>query len=186
MAPDVVAAVVKRYRNQAAEEEKRMAGGMQAAQDRIAQLKGEIGRLVDAIASGEIDVSILKQGLDSRKEQLAAAEAELAEHQALRPIVLHPQIVESYRRRIALLGTALAADDRARKFLPVIRSLIGYVVVSDAPTEPDQAQIEVTGSLANVLALATGKAPAKQSKGTATLVAEERYALRSPLRSFRA
>ncbi len=55
----------------------------------------------------------------------------------------------------------------------MVRSLSGYIIVHNARTTPDQARIDGTGSLANVLALATGKAPAKQSTRTATLVAEE-------------
>lgn len=186
LAPDVVAAVVKRYHEARAREQSKMEGNLAAAEKRVAELQQEIERLVDAMASGAIALDVMQTGIARRRESLAIAEAQLAEHRALRPIILHPQIVESYRRRIALLGKAMADGAKARQFLPVIRALIDTITIADDPAQPDKARVEVTGSLASVLALAGHGSASKPAKRTVMLVAEERYALRSPLKTFRA
>lgn len=173
LAPDVVAAVVKRYHDARTREQAKMADGVANAERRVADLRAEIERLVDAMASGTIAIDVMQAGVERRRELLAIAQAQLAEHHALRPIILHPQIVEAYRRKIGLLGKAMAEGEKARRFLPLIRALIDTITIADDPNQPDKARVEVTGSLASVLALARHGSASKSENRTVMLVAEE-------------
>lgn len=183
LAPEVVAAVVKSYHEQRARQRKAMASGLDNARGRVEELRGEITRLVDALASGAAYPEI-KMAIDARREALASAEAQLAEHEALGPIILHPQIVDAYRRRIAQIGDAMAKGEQASKFLPTIRALIESIAVTDDPAAPDRARVDITGSLAAVLNLASGAT--SPSMRTVEVVAEDSYSLHSSLRKFSA
>ncbi|MBM3929305.1 MAG: recombinase family protein, partial [Sphingomonadales bacterium] len=135
LAPEVVARVVKRYHDARAAERKATATTIDDARKRIADLRAQIAALVDSLAMG-MDIAEVRAGIDSRKEQLAIAEAQLAEAEAVPQIILHPQIVEQYRRRIAMIGDAVVKGERAQRFLPIIRGLIEAVHVRDQPTDP--------------------------------------------------
>ena len=169
LAPDVISAVVKRYHDRRAQLRRELQSSRFMVEHRIDQLKDEIRNLVNAIAAGA-DLSEIREALDERKADLKGAEAALAEHEALPAIILHPQIVETYRRRIRLLGQAISSGEKTRKFLPVIRSLVDQIIVSDDTNQPDNAKVEVVGSLANVLALVSGQ---QAEPRTVQVVAEE-------------
>lgn len=156
LAPDVVAKVVKRYHDKRADQRRAMAQGLRGAEKAVDDGRAAIGRLVAAMADG-MDMAEVRDELAKRREALAIAEAQLAEHQALPPIILHPQIVEQYRRRIAMIGDAVVKGERAAKFLPVIRGLIDSIAIDDDPAEPNSARVDVLGSLAAVLRVATGE-----------------------------
>ncbi len=186
LAPDVVAAVVKRYHDARAQQQKAMKAGLGDALAAVERHKTAISRLIAAMAAGEIEIPELRAAVAAEREQLAIAQAQLAEHQALPAIILHPQIVAQYRRRIGLIGEAIVSGDRAKRFLPTIRALIETITVADDVAAPDRARVEVTGSLASVLALARGKHLGDGAPRTAKVVAKESYVLRSPLKSFAA
>jgi site-specific DNA recombinase len=171
LAPEVVSSVVKRYHDRRAQQRRKMAAGLRAAEARVDELKAEIRRLVDALAAGAA-IDEIKDAIASRKEALAIAEVQLREHEALPTIVLHPHIVESYRRKVKMLGAAIVKGEQARKFAPIIRALVETITITDDPTAPDRAAVNVTGSLDAVLAIAGGDAPAARPR-TMQVVAEE-------------
>lgn len=187
LSPDVVSSVVKRYHETRERQREAMRAGLRAAEEQVANLKREIGRLVDALAAGAAFDEI-HDAIADRRTRLAIAEAEAGELAALPTIILHPQIVEAYRRKIAAIGATIAGGTEAARFAPMLRSLIDSVCVSDAPGEPGNAAIEVTGSLATVLAIATGtELPAQATtERWPKVVAKERYSLRHRLRTFSA
>lgn len=169
LAPEVLSAVVKRYHDARGQQRAKLQSSRYRAQERVDQLKVEIRNLVNAIAAGA-DMDEVRDALADRKAALASAEAALAEHEAVPAIILHPQIVEAYRRRIKDLGAALTGGDQARKHLPMIRGLIDSVIVRDDENAPDRASLEVVGNLSTVLAIASGKPVAP--KRTVKVVAE--------------
>ncbi|OYY91422.1 MAG: hypothetical protein B7Y45_03840 [Sphingomonas sp. 28-66-16] len=171
LAPEVVSAVVKRFHEQRAVADRTMGAGRRKLERRIAELDREITRLVDALAAGA-DLDVVRAGIDDRRDQRAIAEAELAEQSAGPAIILHPHIVEAYRRAIGDLGQTLAGGNATSRHLPRLRALIESIRITDAPGQPDNAAIEITGSLANVLALATNQPPTAVSP-TVLLVAKE-------------
>ena len=170
LAPDILRSVVKRYHDARTEQRAKLQSSRYRAEERVEQLKAEIRNLVNAIAGGA-DMAEVKDALEERKEALKAAEAALAEHEAVPAIILHPQIVEAYRRRIRQLGDALTKGEKAQRYLPMIRGLVEAVIVRDDESAPDRASLEVVGNLSTVLAIATGK-PVVQ-KRTVQVVAEE-------------
>jgi site-specific DNA recombinase len=180
--PEIIRAVVKRYHDARTQARAKLQSSRYRAEERVDQLKGEIRNLVNAIAAGA-DMDEVKEALKDRKAALASAEAALAEHEAVPAIILHPQIVEAYRRKIRQLGDALTSGEQAQKYLPMIRDLVEAVIVRDDENAPDRASLELVGNLSAVLAIATGKpVPMKR---TVKVVAEERYRLDSPLKKFR-
>ncbi len=173
LAPDVVSQVVKRYHEARAAKEAQQKDGLHAAEAQVAKLEGEIGRLIDALASGDLPPEHIAPAIAERKERLAIARAQLAEHQALPAIVLHPQIVEAYRRRIDMLGVALGQGERAKRVGAIIRELIEQVNITDDTAADDRAQVEVIGRLAAVLAMAKGESAPARPRRTVSMVAEE-------------
>ena len=168
--PEIVSSVVKRYHDARTKQRSALQSSRYRAEERVDQLKAEIRNLVNAIAAGA-DVTEIRSALDERKAALAAAEDALAEHDAVPAIILHPQIVENYRRRIRQLGDALTRGEKAQRYLPLIRGLIETVIVTNDENAPDRAALEVVGNLSSVLAIAEGK-PVTQ-KRTVQVVAEE-------------
>ena len=167
MSPDIVAAIVKEYH----EERAHIANGADRRrsklQARIGKARDEIARLVDAIAIGSTDSPSIRAGIQQREAEIRRTEAELAEIDAASTIVLHPNIVEAYRRRINELCTTVATGQDARAYFHPIRNLIARITVQDDITQPDKAAVQVHGSLDEVVALAT-----EQNRGL-KVVAEE-------------
>lgn len=168
--PEIVRSVVKRYHDARTEQRSKLQSSRYRAEERVEQLRTEIRNLVNAIAAGA-DMDEVKEALADRKKALEAAEAAVAEHEAVPAIILHPQIVDAYRRRVRQLGEALTGGEQAQKYLPIIRGLVDTVIVRDDENAPDRASIEVVGNLATVLSIATGKPV--PSKRTVKVVAEE-------------
>ena len=117
----------------------------------------QIDRLVDAIADGE-PAAPLTQRLKELERRRLELEGELETTTAPAPL-LHPNIAEAYRRKVAELQAALSADDAAPA-RELIRGLVEAIVLI-----PDDGRLraEVRGELAAILQLslcANEKAPA--------------------------
>lgn len=122
---------------------------------RIATAARKVDRLVAAIAEGGSDFPEIKAALAKARADRDQAEAALADIEADRVVTLHPKIAEDYRRQIADITKALADPDNAEA-APIFRGLIERVTVTPSPGERG-VDIEVTGRLANILSLATGR-----------------------------
>lgn len=154
--PGYVSVYVAEFHREAAAreaEDRRLRG--QLAQ-RIGTAGRKVDRLVAALAEGGSDFPEIKAALAKARQERDQAQAELDEIAAERVVTLHPNIAEEYRRQITDITKALADPDN-EEAAPIFRGLIDRIVVT--PSEgPRGVDIEVTGRLANLLALATGKA----------------------------
>jgi site-specific DNA recombinase len=176
LAPDVVSAVVRRYHAERERLAKERRLRRRAEETRLAAIEEETKRLVDALACGDADFPEIREALSSRRTEAAAIRAAIGEDEAHSAIILHPRLADQYRARVRALGAALTKGDKGRsEALPKIRGLIDAILIGDAPGEPDNASIEVLGSLAQALALASGVPikPAATARPTVQVVAEE-------------
>jgi site-specific DNA recombinase len=125
---------------------------------RVGQAKAELAgieRRLKNIAGAIAD------GMPARtlKEQLATLEARQDELQGLlakpEPVLplIHPNLAEVYRRKVAALQEALAQEPGRTEAMEIVRSLIDAIVLV-----PDKGslRVEVRGELAAILALAMG------------------------------
>jgi hypothetical protein len=91
--------------------------------------------------------------LAARQEQF---EADLAAAPEARQPLLHPNLAEVYRRKVAVLAEALAEDAMQDEAFELIRALIDNIVLVP---EGEELGIEIHGELAGIL----DAVPAKQN-----------------------
>jgi site-specific DNA recombinase len=105
--------------------------------------------MVEAIADG-VPARTLKDellALEARREQL---EAELAAAPAAQQPLLHPNLAETYRCKVAALAEALPDEAVRDDAFELIRSLLDKIVLVP---EGEELRIEIHGELAGILEL---------------------------------
>lgn len=117
-------------------------------QTELAKVRRQIDRLVDAITNGS-PFAPLQERLTSLECRKGMLEAEIASATAPAPL-LHPNLPDVYRDKMAGLAAALAQDD-AGEARETIRSLVDAIVLTEAD---DGYRIDVRGELAHMLGLA--------------------------------
>ncbi|WP_442868855.1 recombinase family protein [Bradyrhizobium sp. CCBAU 53380] len=164
-APKVFSEYVRTY----LEERKRLLATSQAKRHRLEQQLGqlcrEIERLVDAIAKGHGDPSVLgprSTALDAERKRIS--EELQSEPPAPNEIALHPAILKRYEEQLGRLEEALgkgvsAGDGEAAE---AIRDLVETVTVFRDPGRPSGVAVEIAGRLN---ALVGEKAYPNQVKG---------------------
>ena len=140
-----------RHLNEARMQRSAATQGYRSELDRVNR---DLDRLVQAILDG-VPGSRVKDrmaGLEARKAELEAVLAEAVEE----PVLLHPNMAEVYRAKVARLVDALNDEHDRTEAAEVLRGLIDRIVLT--PKEEDGRQslsIDLEGALAGVLALAT-------------------------------
>ncbi|MCA3254806.1 MAG: recombinase family protein [Alphaproteobacteria bacterium] len=102
----------------------------------------------------------LRAALADATAQRDAARAALAEADAAPALALHPNVAQRYRSQVADLSAAFSkADDASRlAAIPALRDLVDRIVMTPR-ADGRGADIEVTGRLSAMIALATGAPP---------------------------
>ena len=115
-------------------------------------------RLVEAIASGAQTFLQVKDKMESTESERLALTEELEAIESGKTIVLHPKIASDYRREIANLDRLLNDDLRETReeVMPRIRALAGSVILTPAKVGRG-VDIQITGKLARMIELATGR-----------------------------
>jgi site-specific DNA recombinase len=189
-APKAIAEYVRTY----LEERKRLAASSHAKRQRLeqhlGQLNREIERLVDAIAKGHGDPSVLgprSTALDAERKRIS--EELLSEPPTSKEVALHPAMLKRYEEQLGRLEEALAkgADAGDGEAAEAIRDLVDTVTVFRDPARPGGVAVEIAGRLN---ALLGEKAYPNQVKGVwGKVVAGARYIARptisGPLFSYR-
>jgi len=147
------------------EEVNRLRSQRSATQDakrqELARIEQRIRRIVDAIADGA-------QARALKDELLALEDRQMALHTALRNApepapLIHPNLAEIYRRKVAALHEALEDTETRTEAFEAIRSLISAIVLTPVKGE---LKIDLQGDIAHILTLASAnKKPAALSDG---------------------
>ncbi|WP_316233561.1 recombinase family protein [Bradyrhizobium sp. SZCCHNPS2010] len=148
--PKVISEYVRAY----LEERKRLAAASHAKRQRLeqqlGQLNREIERLVDAIAKGHGDPSVLgprSTALDTKRRRIS--EELQNEPPAQQEVALHPAILKRYEEQLGRLEEALAKGVRAGdgEAAEAIRDLVETVTVFRDPGRIGGVTVEIAGRL---------------------------------------
>ncbi|MFY0662978.1 MAG: recombinase family protein, partial [Shimia sp.] len=116
----------------------------------LAQVSHQIGRIVDAIAEGLLHES-MKAKMDSLEARKRDLEANLAEAEPLAPVMLHRNLSEVYRNKVANLTEALNDPETRAEATTIIWSLLESIRL--VPNAEGGMNIELVGALAGLLSL---------------------------------
>jgi hypothetical protein len=149
-APKVISEYVRAY----LDERKRLAATSHAKrhhlEQQLGQLNREIERLVDAIAKGHGDASVLgprSTALDGERKRIS--EDLQSEAPPPKEVALHPAILKRYEEQLGRLEEALGksiteGDGEAAE---AIRDLVDKVTVFRDPARPGGVTVEIAGRL---------------------------------------
>ena len=120
---------------------------------------GRINRLINAIADGRAAISDICDRLKVAEHARSECRQRLASLDDEQVVLLHPAIAQEYRKQIERLHEAIGDDETGKlrdEVMPQLRALIDDLVVNPAPVGRGVA-ISVTGRLAQIIELATGR-----------------------------
>jgi site-specific DNA recombinase len=152
--PDVIAEYVRAYHK----ERKRLSAEADATRNRLerqlANLTGDIDRLVDAIAKGHGDPAVLgprSTALDEERKRVRAG-LDVAPPPT-EVIALHPAVLARYEQQLTNLQEALSRGARAgdSECSEAIRDLVESVTVFRDTSKPGRVEVEIVGRLTALL-----------------------------------
>jgi site-specific DNA recombinase len=128
----------------------------------LATVERRIAKLVDALADG-MPVRAVKDELvrlEGRQDEL---KRQIEQAPQGRPVLLHPNLAEVYRTKVADLHRALEDGDTMAEAMDLIRSLVDAIVLTP---EDGKLRIDLRGELAGILALCADKRKPGSVSGT--------------------
>jgi site-specific DNA recombinase len=148
--PDLIAEFVKAYQ----EEHNRLTAQNSVDEAKtkrdLAQVTRQIDRIIEAIAEGMFHES-MKAKMDSLETRKTELEADLANADQAAPVLLHPNLSDVYRNKVANLTEALNDHETKAEAITIIRSLLESIRL--VPNADGSLDIELIGELAGLLAL---------------------------------
>jgi hypothetical protein len=142
------------------------AAELEGARSELTAVEKKIRRIVQAITDGVPALS-LKDELMSLEARQAELKATLADTKAPEPLI-HPNLAEIYRRKVADLHVALDEQRTRDQAFELIRSLIDEIVLTP---EKGELRIDLKGELAGILNVCAGnKKPAPMIRGGHTQI----------------
>lgn len=133
----------------------------------IKKVEVQIARLVEALMDPEFDLPEVRDRLTIAKARQVELRQTLNAIDDPRVVTLHPNLAEDYRKRWAKPRTSPQTQEGPIEILPHIRAMIDRINIRPPAKPRDEAQIEIVGKLADILAFATGNQPAQ--KGTTAM-----------------
>lgn len=141
--PDLLAAYVRAYREERMMDAAEAMRGRAAIERRHQQLEGQIGRMLDLYAQGELSLDLFNARALPLQDQWKALGEQLTAMPAVPVIELHPQAVERFRETVTYLSERIAELDLEgdRETIERFRSLIDRVIIRDTATGGVEAEI---------------------------------------------
>ena len=141
----------------------------------LARCESRIKKIVNAIAEGmpARPLKVELEELEAKRERFEREITTAPEPKAL----LHPNLAEFYRKKVADLDTILANDEADPEAFRLIRSLVDEIILT--PDDGAALRVDLKGDLAAILNMATSKKPADEVHGLeqVKVVAGARYLL---------
>ncbi len=122
------------------------------ARAELSRIERRLKKLVDAIVDG-VPVRTLKDELIRLERRQDELNALLVEAEPRRTPLVHPNLAEVYRKKVAVLHEALQDEDTMAEATELIRSLVDEIVLTP---ENGELRIDLKGELASILTLSTG------------------------------
>lgn len=155
--PELVKLFVRRFHKHLAAAEAEQSRNRGKLERQLETVKVRVARMVAIVTDGGSEFEEFREALQSAKAERQAIEAELADLDAEKIIPLMPNIGEEYQRAVNRLSEALSGSADARvDAVPALRSLIESIRLLPRATGRG-VDIELTGRLASIIALSTGK-----------------------------
>ena len=125
---------------------------LEGSRAELVTVERKIRKIVDAITDGVSARSLKDEllALEARQEKLKTL---LADSNAPEPLV-HPNLAEVYRRKVANLNESLQQEDTKAEAAEIIRNLVDEIVLVP---ENGHLRIDLKGELAGILSFASGK-----------------------------
>ncbi len=152
--PDLIAEFTKAYQEEFNRLTSQSTRDKAKIEQELTKITRQIDRIVDAITEGMFHES-MKAKMDSLEDRKAALEADLANADPTRSVMLHPNLSEVYRAKVANLTTALPDPTTRAEATTIIRSLLEEIRV--IPDGQGGMSIELVGELAGLLSLGEPK-----------------------------
>ena len=140
-----------------------------AQKSELEKVGRRIRKIVEVITDDDAPIKALKDELRALEIRQAQLEAATSEANSPKPL-LHPNLAEVYRRKVAELQAAIQDPGVRDQALELIRSLIDQVVLRPAEGRLD---IEIKGELAGILELCDGARKAKPGSVSGAGLAEQ-------------
>ena len=155
--PDLVEIYVREYHLEYARRSNDMAKAGDGLRKRHKEASARFDRLLDAMAEGGSEFAEIRDMLAKAKSERDQAAADI-ESLNLAPVIrLHPAVIADYRTQVAELNASLSSNPEARlDAIPKLRALIDSITVMPLLTKSKGVEIEVTGRIQSMLALAGG------------------------------
>ncbi|CAH1698312.1 hypothetical protein BOSEA1005_11365 [Hyphomicrobiales bacterium] len=148
-----------------------------AASGAITAVQRKIDGIMAAIEDGLYQPA-MKQRLADLEDEKRLLNARLWDAKEPSPVLVHPNLAEAYRRRVAALESLLDDPDLRDEAMEAIRSMIERIVVT--PRESGGVSLELHGDLARILAVCSenAKTPPQDETGfSLSVVAGARFEL---------
>jgi DNA invertase Pin-like site-specific DNA recombinase len=148
MAPELVKEFIAEFHREVNRLSREREADLGLQRRELEEVSRKLRGLIEAIAEG-LRAPGLQAKLDELESRKATLEAELAAAPPPAPL-LHPNLAEIYRRKVADLQAALAEPATQTEALEILRGLIKRVVLHPAG---DGFEIEIVGEIANMVDL---------------------------------
>ncbi|MEO5865920.1 MAG: recombinase family protein [Sphingomonas sp.] len=157
--PEAVELYVQEYHAESTKRDRTDGRTRNRLEIKVVECSRRIDRMINAIADGGGTFADFRDRLNEGRSLRESLESELAALESEKVIALHPKIAADYCREVETLHRALGGNQtpEAREdAIPRLRAIVDSIVLTPAEQGRGVA-IEVTGRLARMIELATGK-----------------------------
>jgi hypothetical protein len=165
LAPELVKEFIEEYQAEVTRAAREATHKAAALRQDLGAIDRRIAGIVRAIEDGAYNPTLTRR-LTELEQQKAAAEGTLAAAGGPPVVLLHPNLAEVYRQKVARLEEALNEPAVRAEAADILRSLIDRIVLRPL-TEGDGLAAELVGDLAAILTMCAesqkGKSPSRLS-----------------------